>query len=626
MDLSPPKDLSHHLSRSTKARTASNIKQFYKYFSIPGIGQLAGGLPNPSYFPYDTLEAKVALPDRWTPTPNEPISASSSPISSKKHDDKKNKKDSPPSSHVLVPPTSASTNPLQRIDLASALQYGTAQGYPPLYAFVRSFALQYLHPHIPYKGGAEIILTCGSTDGFSKAMQALTNEWSEGRDPVDEREGMLVEEFCYMNAVQTARPRGVNIVPVGMDDEGMRVEGKGGLRDVLENWDSQNGRRPHLMYTVTVGQNPTSGTLSLPRRKEIYALCERYDIIIIEDDPYFYLQYPSSMAPSLLRSPSTSSSKNFPFLDSLIPSYLSIDTSGRVLRLDTFSKTIAPGCRLGWITAQSALVERILRITETSTQQPSGFVQAMVAETILGRDGKGGAAAAPGGREGDSDGWMVQGWVRWLEGLRGEYERRMNRTCDVLEEGRFVVKSGRRRSLNRWVEERLPLSPAHNAHAEDDEDEEWAVVERVQVYDFPRPTGGMFVWMRFDFSSHPLSPSRRTTLSSESVPEPLLSKALWALWTKKPYLVLVSPGSIFAATKEIAERDAWRCFRVCFAAVEGDELEAIAGRLVDGVRRFWAIRNKSVIDGLLEELDPVEDMGSLRGGDGMVDFGGMGVC
>ncbi|KAI7096013.1 hypothetical protein KC343_g20593, partial [Hortaea werneckii] len=68
-----PKDLSHHLSRATKTRQASSIKQFYKYFQIPGIGQLAGGLPNNYYFPFDTLEAKVARPDRWQPTPNKPV-------------------------------------------------------------------------------------------------------------------------------------------------------------------------------------------------------------------------------------------------------------------------------------------------------------------------------------------------------------------------------------------------------------------------------------------------------------------------------------------------------------------------------------------------------------------------
>jgi DNA-binding transcriptional MocR family regulator len=54
-------------------------------------------------------------------------------------------------------------------------------------------------------------------------------------------------------------------------------------------------------------------------------------------------------------------SYGYPFLDSLAPSFLSIDVDGRVVRLDTFSKTIAPGCRLGWITAQPAIIERYVR-------------------------------------------------------------------------------------------------------------------------------------------------------------------------------------------------------------------------------------------------------------------------
>ena len=54
-----------------------------------------------------------------------------------------------------------------------------------------------------------------------------------------------------MNAVQTALPYGLNIVPVALDEHGMVAEGKGGLREVLEGWDFARGKRPHLMYTVT---------------------------------------------------------------------------------------------------------------------------------------------------------------------------------------------------------------------------------------------------------------------------------------------------------------------------------------------------------------------------------------
>ena len=94
-------------------------------------------------------------------------------------------------------------------------------------------------------------MTCGSTDGFAKALQCFSNDWSEERDWVREREGILCEEFAYMNAVQSARPRGLNVVPVKIDLEGMVPGGKGGLEDVLENWDVRQGKRPHLLYTVT---------------------------------------------------------------------------------------------------------------------------------------------------------------------------------------------------------------------------------------------------------------------------------------------------------------------------------------------------------------------------------------
>ncbi|KAF2626684.1 PLP-dependent transferase [Macroventuria anomochaeta] len=590
-----PIDLSHHLSRSTKARKASSVKGFYKYFSLPGIAQLAGGLPNDKYFPYDTLEARVSHPNRWKPTPNKLIDppADDPPTARLEELTVSNgkgngKHDEPPAARLLVPHDSHTPDPLHKIDLMSALQYGQAQGYPPLYYFIRQFTRENLHPFVPYKNGPEVILTCGSTDGFSKTIQALSEEWFAERDAINERPGLLCEEYAYMNAIQTARPRGLNIAPVKIDNEGMLASGPGGLEDVMANWDFSKGRRPHLLYTITIGQNPTSGTLSVARRTEIYAICVKYDIVIIEDDPYWYLQFPSSSPGVAVTKPKKSS--GFEFLDSLTPSYLSVDYQGRVVRLDTFSKTVAPGCRLGWITTQPALAERILRITETSTQQPSGFVQSMIAELLMGPNnsndaGRGGAP--------DGGGWKVDGWVRWLEGLRGNYERRMQTMCDALDSGREIVKAGRRRSLSFVA----------------DSDDEWAVVEKTQIYSFVRPLGGMFVWVRFDFTTHPLA---------DSVPHSRLSQALWVFWTQKPYMCLVAPGSMFAPTQEIKEKDAYNCMRLCFAACPVEDVKPISKRFADGAQAFWRIKKKSVIDKLLEEdkvegVDYVADMAVLTG-------------
>ncbi|KIW01507.1 hypothetical protein, variant [Verruconis gallopava] len=548
------------------------------------------GLPNPNYFPYDTLEAKVALPNRWTPRPNDPVDPPITRSTSRK--DK-----SPAEARLLVPKSANTPDVLRKIDLTTALQYGTAQGYPPLYQFLTEFTRDYLHPNVPYKGGPEIILTVGNTDGFAKCMQAFAEEWHEGEDPPSERQGCLVEEYAYMNAIQQVQSKGLNVVPVRMDEGGMTTEGPGGLRDVLENWDFSKGKMPHLMYTVTIGQNPTGAVLSVQRRKEIYALCCKYDIIICEDDPYWYLQYPGGGCSNNYNTAGGGKSSGFPYLDSLVPSYLSMDYEGRVVRMDTFSKTVAPGCRLGWITAQPALVERILRITETSTQQPSGFVQAMIAELIMGppdgpKNGSGGAK--------DGKGWRFDGWVRWLEGLRGEYQRRMETMCGVLSAGKTIMKSGRRSSLSQLTAD---------LNVNDGDRDEWSVIEQTKIYDFVRPLGGMFLWVRFDFGTHPLS---------KQVPGPRLARALWIYFTTDAYKVLVGPGTMFAPTQEIKERDAWECFRLCFAAAETHEIEEFSKRFVRGAKGFWKIKDKQVIDDLLAEdevemLDASNAMGNLAG-------------
>ncbi|TDZ19598.1 Aromatic amino acid aminotransferase [Colletotrichum orbiculare MAFF 240422] len=610
----PPRNLSHHFSEVTKRREASKMKDYYKYFQIPGVGNLAGGLPHASLFPFDTLEAQAAKPERWEPSPIPDTAGGGGgsgdgvalPVRSKPSSSSSDVK---AARHVTVPGSDATRDPLRRIDVATALQYGTAEGYPSLRSFVRQFVREHLHPNVPYLGGPEVILSCGSTDGFSKTLELLTNTWNPTKDHPRERPHLICEVFVYGQVLTQALPRGVQVAPVEMDDVGMVAYGAGGLEELLAGWDEENGQRPHFLYTVTMGHNPTSGILPVARRKEIYEICSKYDVVIVEDDPYWYLQYPSAAAgeaesrgsPAPPEQPADDwqpeKLSGYRFLDSLTPSFLQIDVDGRVIRLDTFSKTIAPGCRLGWITAQPAVIERLLRITEVSTQQPSGFVQSTVAELVMGEQpaaARSAFAALTSRQKATFEGWQMDGWVRWLEGLRGVYERRMARMSRILDAGAVQLKQ----------------STPRNADIAD-----WGVVSKTRLYDFKWPRGGMFIWLRVRFETHPLWRAEGGRVIPLLDGEKLVL-ALLIFATQKPFRVAVSPGLMFSATDNIRVERGWAYLRLCFAAESEENVDLCSQRLSEAIHRFWKIKKVEEIEDLIKDLVTSgeredEDLGNL---------------
>lgn len=362
-----------------------------------------------------------------------------------------------------------------------------------------------------------------------------------------------------------------------------------------------------------MGHNPTGILLSLERRKALYAVCSKFDVVIAEDDPYWYLQFPSAaveegksrnkppVADALSTPYQPAKSSGHPFIDSLVPSFLSIDTDGRVVRIDTFSKTVAPGCRLGWLTAQPALIERYVRITETSTQQPSGFVQGIISELIIGSqpaEVERSWLSLRGSRDKASfSGWNTDGWVRWLEGLRGEYERRMNRMCRILDEGAVYVKQGTPRAT-------------HEA--------DMCVLTKLQLYDFSWPRGGMFVWVRIFLERHPLYGAPSSD-GADIIDGTALSTGLLIYLTRKPHSVLASPGVMFGATDQIRRDVGWQYFRLCFAAESEENVDLCSRRFARGVRKFWGIRKVKELEDIIKDSpvaadgvdDDADDVGNL---------------
>ncbi|KAK7451736.1 hypothetical protein VKT23_012415 [Stygiomarasmius scandens] len=252
-------DLSHHVNKMSRSRGASPLKHIFQYLAEPGMISLAGGLPHPSLFPYQQLDLKVYTPDAKI-TPGEAVN----------------------SSMALSLPQYANGNQLNT--LSKALQYYSGRGSPTLTALFYDFTARIMRPGY---ANWQVLLNSGSTDGWSKVV----NLFCEPGDYI------IVEEHTFPSAQALWAPMGCKGVAVKMDKDGMIPED---LERIMENWATSHPgiKRPHLLYTVPVGQNPTGSTLTWERKKAIYEICVTYDIIICEDDPYYFLQLPQYVAPS----------------------------------------------------------------------------------------------------------------------------------------------------------------------------------------------------------------------------------------------------------------------------------------------------------------------------------------
>lgn len=172
------------------------------------------------------------------------------------------------------------------------------------------------------------------------------------------------------------------------------------------------------MYIVSVGSNPTGSTMPAWRRREIYDICVEYDIIICQDEPYYFLQHQPYVLGEQGPSPTPPTAEQFKA--ALEPSFLHFDYQGRVIHLDSFSKTLAPGCRLGFFVANPVFIERLTRAAEVEIQAPNGWSQAIVSD-LLGNS------------------WGVRGYLTWLAGLSHNYTVRRNEmVCPCLPHARLL--------------------------------------------------------------------------------------------------------------------------------------------------------------------------------------------
>lgn len=276
-------------------------------------------------------------------------------------------------------------------DLSVALNYGQSTGAAQMMRFLTEHTEIVCQP--PYADW-RVCQTIGSTGSLEQALRMFCDK--------DRGDSVLTEDFSFSTALETIAPLGIKAFGCKIDDQGLIPEA---MDELLSNWDekARGAKRPHVLYTVPSGQNPTGATQGAQRRRDIYSVAQKHDLYILEDEPYYFLQMQPYTGPNSPNVPPPETVEDF--VASLIPSMVSLDVDGRVMRMDSFSKVLVPGSRLGWITASEQIVERYQRHAEVASQGPSGFSQVILHKLL-------------------DETWGHEGYLRWLMNLRIEYTKK----------------------------------------------------------------------------------------------------------------------------------------------------------------------------------------------------------
>ncbi len=224
----------------------------------------------------------------------------------------------------------------------TALQYATTEGDPVL----REELVRWMAKDGINVGRDDVLITTGS-------QQALD---IVGRVLLDPGDVIVVELPTYLGGLQAFRTYGVEMIGVPQDDDGINVQA---LHSVLTRL-RQEGRRPKFLYAVPDFQNPSGITWSQVRRERLLELAREFDTLVIEDNPY----------------------REMRFLGSAPPPITALDTEGRTLYLSTFSKTLAPGLRVGWMAGPQFLISRCVTAKQAMDLCGPALTQAIVAALL----------------------------------------------------------------------------------------------------------------------------------------------------------------------------------------------------------------------------------------------------
>ena len=230
----------------------------------------------------------------------------------------------------------------------TALQYGSGQGVPRLREqILEVMALEGISASMD-----NVVVTTGS----QQALDLVTKLF------IDPGDIILAEAPSYVGAIGVFRSYQAHMVHVLTDENGLVPEA---LLETIVRLKAEK-RTIKFLYTIPNFQNPAGVTLSAERRPEILAICKEHNILILEDNPYGLLSFDEPVPPALR----------------------SLDEDG-VIYLGSFSKTLAPGFRVGWALAPHAIREKLVLAAEAAILCPSSFSQLVISEYLTQADWRG---------------------------------------------------------------------------------------------------------------------------------------------------------------------------------------------------------------------------------------------
>ncbi len=219
----------------------------------------------------------------------------------------------------------------------AALQYGSAQGDPVL----REQICDYMTLEGITASPDDVIVTVGS----QQALDLITRVF------VDPGDVVLCEAPTYVTAINTFAAFQADIRHVAVDEDGVRPE----ELDEALNRAAREGRRVKFFYTIPNFQNPAGITMTAQRRARVLEVCERHDVLVVEDNPYGLLRYDGEAQPTLYS-----------------------QGTGNVIYLGSLSKTLSPGLRIGWALAPAPVRAKLVLAAESAMLSHSTFNQLVV--------------------------------------------------------------------------------------------------------------------------------------------------------------------------------------------------------------------------------------------------------